>query len=81
MRVKNLISHNKIQQLFSNDFGQALVPPPIIRELRSFLYLLHRDSESWFILVHFGSISHISYFDSHFYLEQRKYFSVGIIHF
>lgn len=27
MRVKNLISHNKIQQLFSNDFGQALVPP------------------------------------------------------
>lgn len=32
-------------------------------------------------LVHFGSISHISYFDLHFYLEQRKYFSVGIIHF
>ena len=51
MRVKNLISHNKTQQLFGNDFGQALVPPPIIRELRSFQYLLHRDSESWFILV------------------------------
>lgn len=46
MRVKNLISHNKTQQLFGNNFGQALIPTPIIRELRSFLYLLHRDSEN-----------------------------------
>lgn len=26
MRVKNLISHHKIQQLFGNDFSQVLVP-------------------------------------------------------
>lgn len=26
MRVKNLISHNKTQQLFGNNFGQALIP-------------------------------------------------------
>ena len=50
MRVKNLISHPKTQQSFGNDFEQAF-PPQIIRKLRSFQYLLHRDSESWFILV------------------------------
>ena len=26
MRVKNLISHNKTQQLFGNNFGQTLIP-------------------------------------------------------
>lgn len=45
MRVKNLISHHKTQQSFGNDFEQALPPPQIIRKLRSFQYLLHRDSE------------------------------------
>lgn len=25
MRVKNLISHNKTQQLFGNNFGKALI--------------------------------------------------------
>ena len=44
MRVKNLISYHKTQQSFGNDFKQAL-PPQIIRKLRSFQYLLHRDSE------------------------------------
>lgn len=44
MRVKNLISYHKTQQSFGNDFEQAL-PPQIIRKLRSFQYLLHRDSE------------------------------------
>lgn len=44
MRVKNLISYHKNQQSFGNDFEQAF-PPQIIRKLRSFQYLLHRDSE------------------------------------
>lgn len=44
MRVKNLISYHKTQQSFGNDFEQAL-PTQIIRKLRSFQYLLHRDSE------------------------------------
>lgn len=55
MRVKNLISHPKTQQSFGNDFEQAF-PPQIIRKLRSFQYLLHRDSERRYKIAYFEVI-------------------------
>ena len=54
MIVKNLILRNNFQLLLSKYFRQNHLPPPIINELRGFLYLLHRESEDWFNLVQFA---------------------------
>lgn len=50
MIVKNLILHNNFQRLLSKYFKQKHLPPPIINELRGFLYLLYRESDDWFNL-------------------------------